>query len=136
MARRATWGMDQIEWVIGDEQVVREEEAGQFSERVIRLPKCYLAFNVDYDAPPIVPSPCLRNQHLTYGSLVSQYKISPQVLDTWSEILTRASASHLVLANRAMGSESNRDFMLGELRRRGVDQPEFDVSHLPLIASS
>ncbi len=116
----ATSALPGLDWIIGDEHVIRPDEEAFYSERVARLPQSYLSFAVDHAAPDIVPPPCLQNGFVTFGSLVSQYKITPEVLDAWSTILERAKPSRLVLANRAMNAECNRDFLMAELTRRGV----------------
>ncbi len=51
---------------------------------------------------------------------MSQYKITSAVLDAWSEILRRTPNSKLLLANRAMSSECNRDYMIAEFARREI----------------
>ncbi len=69
----------------------------------------------------MTPPPCLSDQPFTFGSLVSQYKISPSVLDAWSEILNRSPESRLVLANRAIGTTCNRDYVAEQFLKRGVN---------------
>lgn len=118
----ATSGLPGIDWIVGDEFVVRPAEERYYSERVARLPQSYLSFYVGHDAPPVAPPPCLSSAVFTFGSLVSQYKVTPAVLDAWSEILKRAPASRLALANRALGSKCNRDYVCEQFEVRGVDR--------------
>lgn len=116
----ATSALPGIDWIVGDEYVIREEEETWYTERVYRLPCSYLAFVVGHRAPDVVPPPCLSDEIFTFGSLVSQYKITPAVLDAWSEILRRVKKSRLLLANRAMQSSLNRDYVTAEFAKRGV----------------
>ena len=116
----ATSGLPGIDYVIGDPEVVRPEEDASYSEKVIRLPVSYLTFEVAYPVPPVAAPPCLERGHLTFGSLVSQYKITPQVLDAWAEILRRATDACLLLANSALKSVHNREYVTEQFQRRSV----------------
>ena len=116
----ATSGLPGIDWIIGDEFVVRPDEEPFYSEKICRLPQSYLSFVVGHESPDISPPPCLTSQRFTFGSLVSQYKITPAVLDAWSEILKRSPGSQLVLANRAIAKTANRDYITRQFVQRGV----------------
>jgi protein O-GlcNAc transferase len=118
----ATSGLSGLDYVIGDDEVVRHGEERFFTEEVLRLPISYLTFQVSHPAPPIVAPPCVTRGHLTFGSLVSQYKIAPPVLDAWAEILKRADQARLLLANAALKSIWNRQYLADQFARRGVDR--------------
>jgi predicted O-linked N-acetylglucosamine transferase (SPINDLY family) len=116
----ATSALPGLDWIIGDDRVIRPDEEHFYTERVARLPQSYLTFAVDHAAPDIVPPPYLVNGFVTFGSLVSQYKITPEVLDDWCTMLRRAPASRLVLANSALGPECNRNFLMAAFSNRGI----------------
>jgi len=116
----ATSALPGIDWIVGDQYVLRTEEEAFYTERVFRLPHSYLGFVVGHQAPDVVPPPCLSDALFTFGSLVSQYKITPAVIDAWSQILRRVEKSRLLLANRAMQSSMNREYMIAEFARRGI----------------
>jgi protein O-GlcNAc transferase len=99
---------------------VRADEECEYTERVECLPGSYLTFEVGHRAPPIGPPPCQSNRHVTFGSLVSQYKLTHVVLDAWAEILRRAGSSRLLLGNRALASECNRQYVQRQFAERGV----------------
>jgi len=116
----ATSALPGIDWIVGDEFVIRRDEDQHYSESVFRLPQSYLSFVVGHEAPDVAALPCLNGSPFTFGSLVSQYKISPTVLDAWSEILKRAPESQLLLANRAFGTTCNRDYVVEQFLSRDV----------------
>lgn len=125
----ATSGLPGIDAVVGDREVVRPEEEGEYTERVICLPGSYLTFEVGHRAPPVTPPPCESKGHFTFGSLIAEYKLTNVVLDDWAEILRRVPSSRLVLANRALKSACNREYSAKQFADRGV-QPE-QVEFLP-----
>ena len=115
-----TSGLPGIDWIIGDPYVAPANEDSLYTEQVARLPQSYLSFSVPYETPPVQPPPCQHGAPLAFGSLITQYKITPNVYDAWSLILTRCPGSTLVLANRALDSECNRNYVLEQFVRRGV----------------
>ena len=123
----ATSGFPAFDYIVGDKHVVLPEEEQHYVERVLRLPCSYLTFQVDYPVPDVASPPCLTTGRFTFGSLVSQYKITPPVLDAWSEILNRSPESQLVLANSNLKSPHNRSYVLEQFKSRGVasDQLRF-----------
>jgi predicted O-linked N-acetylglucosamine transferase (SPINDLY family) len=116
----ATSGLPGIDAIIGDREVIPLQEEPEYSEQVLCLPGSYLRFEVAHRVPPIGPPPCATGDGFTFGSLVSQYKMTHVTLDAWAEILTRADRSRLVLANRTLQSKYNREFVASQFISRGV----------------
>ncbi|MFT5528350.1 MAG: protein O-GlcNAc transferase [Pirellulaceae bacterium] len=122
----ATSALPEIDWIVGDRFVIREEEEQFYTENVARLDTSYLTFQVRYGAPDVVPPPCIANGHFTFGSLISQYKVTPEVIETWARILNGANNSRLVLANRMFASACNRDYVLDRFEQQGVARGRVD----------
>lgn len=116
----ATSGMEAYDWLVGDTVVVPEEEQGFYCEKVARVPGTYLAFEVGYATPEVTAPPCIQGGRLAFGSLASQYKITPEVLSTWSAILREAPESTLLIKNAGLESEGMRRFVRAEFERGGV----------------
>lgn len=123
----ATSGFDGIDVIIGDRQCYDDSESGFYSERLLALPVSYLAFRVDHPCPDIVSPPSLQSDVITFGSLCSQYKITPEVLAAWARIVTGVPNSRLLLANRTLESEDCRNYVLQLLERLGVSREQVDL---------
>jgi len=119
----ATSGVAGVDCIVGDANVAPVGEDDLFSEEVVRLPQGYLTFEVCHPAPPVVPPPCLEGERLTFGSLVTQYKITEPVVEAWCRILEGAPDTRLVLANRTLKSTCNRERLLNRFGKYGI-QPE------------
>lgn len=117
----ATSGLPAFDYLVGDDQVIRRDEEPFYTEKVLRLPVSYLTFEVTHPVPPVAPPPSLRTGRITFGSLVSQYKITPPVLDAWAAILRRTPGSSLLIANAALKSRCNREYLLEQFSQRGVE---------------
>lgn len=116
----ATSGLPGIDYVVGDRAVAPAGDERFFTETVLRLPMSYLTFDILHEVPPVVPPPCLGGQPLVFGSLVSQYKITPPVIAAWAEILRRAEGTRLLLANATLKSVHNRQYVLDRFAEHGV----------------
>jgi protein O-GlcNAc transferase len=116
----ATSGMACFDYLIGDDEVIPREEEGLYTEKIVRIPGCYLTFEVLYTVPDVVDPPVLSAGTLTFGSLASQYKITPPVIEAWSRILRRSSGTRLLLKNSTLGSEANRKFLARRFEECGV----------------
>lgn len=117
----ATTGMRAFDYLIGDRHVVLPDEECDYQERILRVPGSYLTFDVAYPVPDVAPAPCATNGFITFGSLCSRYKITPQVLQAWCDILTRCPTARLVLRNGGLKEPSERAHLLGQFTSRGVE---------------
>ncbi len=116
----ATSAVPGIDAVVGDASVIRPEEEEHYSERVLRVPGSYLAFEVGYPTPEVAPLPWLANGVPTLGCLGSAYKLTPQTIDAWAAILRAVPAARLVVGNPSLDEEGNRAELLRRLEGRGV----------------
>ncbi len=124
----ATSGLPGIDYIVGDPWVVRSDEARYYSEKILTLPISYLTFAVYHDVPEIAAPPCIQSGELTFGSLITQYKITPQVLDAWAEILKKTKNTRLFLANKALQSKWNCQYILDQFQLREVETERVTLS--------
>ena len=95
------------------------------TERLLRMPDVYMAFEPPDAAPEVNPLPALENGHVTFGSFNAITKLTPQVVQAWSRILRRLPAARLLLAT--VPSETSRIRILAMFARNGVDDRRIDV---------
>jgi predicted O-linked N-acetylglucosamine transferase (SPINDLY family) len=123
----AASGLDCFHALVGDEHVIRPEEERYYSEPVVRLPGCYLTFEVGYTVPDVVPPPCLARGFFTFGCLAPQYKITPEVVAAWAQILHDSPGSRLVLKNRLLATADTRKFVHAQFARLGVGPERLEL---------
>jgi predicted O-linked N-acetylglucosamine transferase (SPINDLY family) len=117
----ATSGMDAYDWLVGDAVTIPEAEDQFYCEKIARVPGTYLAFEVGYPTPDVTAPPCLASGgRLAFGSLASQYKITPEVLSAWSAILRQAPGSTLLIRNAGLEAEGMRRFVRAQFEREGI----------------
>ena len=124
----ATSGLDCFDGIVGDGVVIPPSEEGFYTERVLRVPGTYLAFEVRHAVPDVAPPPCTGNQgRLTFGALASAYKLSDLTLDIWARILRSAPTSRLLIRASVLAEPSNRDHLRARLANRGIADERVDL---------
>lgn len=124
----ATSGLDCFDGIIGDGTVIPPAEENFYTERVLRVPGTYLAFEVFHAAPDVAPPPCSTNQgRLTFGALASAYKLNDLTLDIWTRVLRSAPTSRLLIRASTLADPSNRDHLAARLASRGIAGGRIDL---------
>ena len=116
----ATTGIDAFDYIIGDDAVIPAAEERFYSERVLRVPGSYLAFNVLYPVPDVAPPPVLATGRLTFGCFASQYKITDDTVAMFAATLQGAPQARLLLKSRPLADESNRAAVQARFARHGI----------------
>ncbi len=112
-------GLDAVEYFFADRVTVPAKARRYFSERVVDLPSlvCYNPLRATPDAGPL---PALQQGYVTFGCLNRRSKMSDDVLDLWSRILSALVASRLLVKDEAFNTEATRQCLRERLGARGV----------------
>jgi predicted O-linked N-acetylglucosamine transferase (SPINDLY family) len=97
---RGTTGLEAIDFLVADANLVPAGSDLHYRERVLRLPETGLCFSPPLDAPDVGPLPAETRGYVTFGSFNNPAKINPAQVTLWAELLRRAAGSRLVLKYR------------------------------------
>ncbi|WP_237729239.1 tetratricopeptide repeat protein [Schlesneria paludicola] len=135
----ATTGLDCFDYLIGDESVIPAKEESFYTERILRLPNSYLAFEVDHPVPDITPPPVVTTGQLTIGCLASQYKITDQVVATWADILRGSPKAQMLIRNSALGRTEHCEHLSQRFAAKGISRDrlilEGPAEHLQFLST-
>jgi len=115
-----TSGATFVDYLIADRTLVPSGEEARFTERVVRLPDtfwCYGCPPLEQLVPPARQDLGLPEDRVVLCGFHNGYKIVPELLDLWAELLQRVPDSVLWLLAR---NETAKRNLLGEATRRGV----------------
>ncbi|MEI7842373.1 MAG: tetratricopeptide repeat protein [Gallionellaceae bacterium] len=122
----ASTGLSEMDYWIGDELLTPPEMDNQFSENVWRLPRTWLSYKTiaEAPAPQWLPS---RDGSVCIGSFNNLGKITPQTLQLWTKIMHALPEATLLLKNKDLADESNRQRILSELTALGIPANRVDL---------
>jgi predicted O-linked N-acetylglucosamine transferase (SPINDLY family) len=114
-----TSGLDTIDYRITDVYLDPDPADDRwYSEKTIRLPRCFWCYDPLSDQPDVNELPALRNGFVTFGSLNAISKATPQTLEMWADILRAVPNSRLLL-RAPQGAARTR--VIDLLGHRGVE---------------
>ena len=112
-----TTGIDNMDYLISDPNLIYPEEESNYVEKIIYLPNiwnCHSELNVErVDLEP----PCLKNKYITFGSFNNFNKINDNVIDVWSQILKNVTGSKLILKSSL---KVDKDYIKKKFIENGV----------------
>jgi predicted O-linked N-acetylglucosamine transferase (SPINDLY family) len=114
-------GLDCVDYLITDAVTVPPETEAHFTERVIRLPHCYLPRDTGVEPSPTTPDRRhfgLPEKGLVFCSFNHDYKINPPLFDVWMSLLEQRKDSVLWLMRLNEAAERN---LKKEAQALGVD---------------
>lgn len=121
MNHTGTSAVPNVDYILADEISLPKENDQWFTEKVWRLPDCFLCYNYDgFEMPPVAESPRKRQGHVVFGCFGSGGKIGLELISLWAKILHGVSNSILFLRNHQLTSPVNRQFMIDRFRRFGI----------------
>ncbi len=113
-----TSGLDNMDYIITDPNLILKNEKKYYTEKILYLPEiwnCHSGFNFKRKENA---APFLKNNYLTFGSFNNPAKINENVIDCWSNILKKVKGSKLIIkcANKRRKLDRIEEFF----KKKGV----------------
>lgn len=115
----ATTGLATIDWFIGDEETASPDIQDQFSERLYRLKRPWLAYPISQQPFPQAV-PLMQTERPVLGAFCQVSKITTKTLDFWAAALTEVPEALLVLKHAGLNDAGIRNHIEARLLDRGV----------------
>jgi predicted O-linked N-acetylglucosamine transferase (SPINDLY family) len=122
----ASTGLSEMDYWIGDEILAPAELGNQFSETIWRLPRVWLAYKTITEAP----IPCWHpagDGTIWLGCFNNLGKITPHTLHLWAQILHALPEGRLLLKNKELADEGNRQYILSEMAAHGIEAGRIEL---------
>jgi protein O-GlcNAc transferase len=122
-----TTGLRAVDWRVVDAMTDPPGAEAWATERLIRVPGCFLCYTPDPEHAVIAPVPSVKAGHVTFGSFNTQMKVGPATIRVWSRILRAVAGSRLVLKNFALAEAPLREAVLGAFKAEGIEASRIDL---------
>jgi len=117
----STSAVPNVDFIFADDVSVMPEEDRFYSEKVWRLPGCFLSYTYDpNNLPQIAPVPSKSRGFVTFGYFGSGGKLGDELIAIWARIMKSVPGSRIYLRNHQLNSENNRVFMVERFLRHGI----------------
>ena len=114
-------GLPTVDYRITDSWADPSAQTEQFyTEELVRLPQGFLCYKPPEYAPEIRKRSVSKADNITFGSFNHQAKITPIVVNLWSEILTSLPNAKLLLKSRSLSDNGTQNFLLDMFLKNGV----------------
>ena len=94
--------------------------ADEYTETLVRLPGCFLAYRPPEAAPDVADPAAERNGFVTFGSFNNLAKTNDAVVATWARILTAVEGARLVLKAPPLADEGIRNWIVERFAGHGL----------------
>jgi len=117
----ATTGLSTIDYKIVDSYTDPPGMTERFyTEKLIRMPETFLCYLPDSDSPDIGELPALTSGHITFGSFNNFAKVSPEILQLWTNILQSIPDSRLIMKAKSLSDKSTREYVAELFSLKGI----------------
>jgi len=116
-----TLGMPYIDYILADSCIIPPEDDHFYSEKVVRLPHCFMPFDSRMQVASRLPTRAeegLPENGFVFCNFNKTDKITPEMFDLWMRILLRAPGSVFWFN---VQNETARKNLRSEAAARGVD---------------
>ncbi len=95
------------------------------TEKLVRLPGCFLCYQPPVDAPtPTLPP---TDAPFTFGSFNAVQKLSPLTVEVWSDVLRMVPHSRLLLKGKPFEEPELKAFHVERFVARGIDPSRIEL---------
>jgi predicted O-linked N-acetylglucosamine transferase (SPINDLY family) len=120
-----TTGLETMDYWITDAVLTPEATVERTVEEIWRLPRCWLSYRPDPQAPAVLERP--SDAPLTFGSFNNLSKLTDRVVSVWSEILQAVPGARLLLKTRELTSEWARGRTFRQFVQRGISEQQLEM---------
>jgi protein O-GlcNAc transferase len=117
-----TTGADYVDYILADTIVIPPEFERYYSEKIVRLPNCFLPSDTNRHDNFVLPSRSserLPEHGFVFCSFNHPNKISPEIFDVWMRLLNNVDGSVLWLS---VANKEARRHLFSEAEARGIDR--------------
>ena len=95
------------------------------TEKLLRLPRCFLCYRPPAEAPEPAAPP--SDSPITFGSFNNIFKLSDAAIALWSRVLAAVPDSRLAIKSRGLDIPFTRDLITARFEKRSIARDRLDI---------
>jgi predicted O-linked N-acetylglucosamine transferase (SPINDLY family) len=122
-----TTGVDGVDYLISDQFHTPAGSEKFYSEILLRLPDGYICYEPPDYAAEVKDLPARDRGYVTFGCYNNLWKVTPQVVEVWSEILSSLPGSRVRLQSAALAEDITRNRIHSLFDSHGIDSSRVEL---------
>lgn len=122
----ATTGLTEMDYWIGDPVLIPPESDCHFSETVWRLPRTWISYKDNTEAPDSCWQPA-QDGVVWLGSFNNLVKLTPATITLWAKVLHTLPEARLLLKARELTEIRNRQRILDAFNSQGIGSERIEL---------
>ncbi len=124
-----TTGLAAMDYRLTDGAADPDGYEAHYSERLVRLPGCFLCYGAPPESPPVSAPPMIERGYPTFGSFNNLAKVGPEVVGVWAQILDRLPGARLLLKHRSLADDATRERYLELFESHGIGKNRLEFEN-------
>jgi predicted O-linked N-acetylglucosamine transferase (SPINDLY family) len=98
-----------------------------YTEKLIRMPSCFLCYLPEKNSPEINTLPLLKAGNITFGSFNNFNKTSSEILNVWINILKQIPNSQMLIKAKSLYYENCRNSIKKLFVQEGISTERIEI---------
>lgn len=124
-----TTGLNQMDYRLTDS--IADPESAEsdvwYTEKLVRLPGCFLCYQPPKNTPEVSPLPALKNGYISFGCFNMLPKIQKDIIKTWCMILNRIPNSRFIIKNHYLRDVATARRIVKCFKQYGVEPSRLEL---------
>lgn len=126
LGQAGSTGLKEIDYIIADKFVIKEEEELHYTEKICHLPFAAAYPAANYTHFQINESLANEDGQIVFGSFNSCMKINPTVIRTWTKVLQAVPNSKILISNYLLIKENYKKEIIKSFQEFGISESRME----------
>lgn len=129
MNHTATTGVDNIDYLMADNNCILQNEYKYFSEKILMLQDCFFCFNYERDTYcKKITYPKTKNS-IKFGVFGSYEKLNPELIRLYASLVKKVPGSKIIFKNTKLKEQKAKNVCKDILQYEGLNQKQFELEY-------
>jgi predicted O-linked N-acetylglucosamine transferase (SPINDLY family) len=128
MNHTATTGIDNIDYLLADNNCILENEYKYFSEKILMLQNCFFCFNYERDTYFKQKAVFKTKNSIEFGVFGSYEKLNPELIRMYATLVKKIPDSKIIFKNTRLREQKAKNILKEILRNEGLNGKQFALN--------